>query len=107
MFQDLNRIPQELHGVDVMRVRPPYLNGQGDRYRQTIVMSSFLSPQINSLFNRFARCVEGKAVLRCTYKVRAGLCLLNRGISCRHLHNTCGIFLESRTRVYISLFTPF
>eukprot|EP00884_Botryococcus_braunii_P006841 jgi/Botrbrau1/16158/Bobra.0309s0007.1 len=69
VFQGLNRVPRELHGADVMRVRLPFLNGEGARYRQTIVLSSILTPQMNSLFNRFATCIQGQAVLRCSYKV--------------------------------------
>ena len=52
VFQALNKLPEAQHGTDIMRVREPLLAGQGALYRQTILLSSFASAEMNALMNR-------------------------------------------------------
>jgi len=45
----LNKMPSQQRDVDIMRVREWMLSGQAKHYRQTIVLSSFVSAEMNSL----------------------------------------------------------
>ena len=51
LFSHLHLQPKDSHGTDFSRVRMWSLNGWAGFYRQTLVFSSFLTPEINSLFN--------------------------------------------------------
>ncbi|XP_027148863.1 U3 small nucleolar RNA-associated protein 25-like [Coffea eugenioides] len=68
VVEQLNRLPVKQHGTDIMRIRPWYLDGQAQFYRQTIILGSHLNPDINSLFNRHCLNYEGKVKLVCLYK---------------------------------------
>jgi U3 small nucleolar RNA-associated protein 25 len=48
----LNKMPSQQRDVDIMRVREWMLSGQAKHYRQTIVLSSFASAELNSLLVR-------------------------------------------------------
>lgn len=64
----MNALPQEMRDCDIQRVHESYLNGHARHLRQTVLLSSFQTPEINALFNR--RCVnyEGKVRLRTSQK---------------------------------------
>ncbi|KAG7592037.1 Digestive organ expansion factor predicted [Arabidopsis thaliana x Arabidopsis arenosa] len=64
----LNRLPSKQHGTNVMRIRPLYLDGHARFYRQSIILSSYLTPEMNSLFNRQCLNYKGKMKLACEYK---------------------------------------
>lgn len=64
----INRLPTEQHGTNVMRIRPLYLDGQARFYRQSIILSSYLTPEMNGLFNRQCLNYKGKIKLACEYK---------------------------------------
>lgn len=49
LFQNCNNVPKETHGTDVMRVHESHLNGLAKHLRQTVVLSSFPSAEINAL----------------------------------------------------------
>ncbi|KAL3513649.1 hypothetical protein ACH5RR_026366 [Cinchona calisaya] len=68
VVEQLNRLPVKQHGTDIMRIRPWYLDGQAQFYRQTILLGSHLNPDINSLFNRHCLNYGGKVKLMCPYK---------------------------------------
>ncbi|XP_078166412.1 U3 small nucleolar RNA-associated protein [Carex rostrata] len=68
VFDHLNRTPSKQHGTDIMRIRPWYLDGQAQFYRQTILLGSHLNPDINALFNRLCVSYQGKAKLNSEYK---------------------------------------
>lgn len=64
----INRLPSKQHGTNVMRIRPLYLDGQARFYRQSIILSSYLTPEMNGLFNRQCLNYKGKIKLACEYK---------------------------------------
>ncbi|KAM7477704.1 hypothetical protein LguiA_025917 [Lonicera macranthoides] len=68
VVEQLNRIPSNQHGTDIMRVRQWYLDGQAQFYRQTIILGSYLNPDINALFNHHCLNYRGKVKLACEYK---------------------------------------
>jgi hypothetical protein len=69
VFDALNRLPEAQHGADIMRVRPAYLAGRGRNVRQTVLLASFASAELNALARRCAN-VAGAARLVPTYKAR-------------------------------------
>ncbi|PIA60451.1 hypothetical protein AQUCO_00300155v1 [Aquilegia coerulea] len=68
VVEKLNHIPSKQHGTDVMRIRQWYLNGHARLYRQTILLSSYLNPDMNSLFNSQCLNYQGKVKLVTEYK---------------------------------------
>ncbi|KAF4381250.1 hypothetical protein G4B88_009578 [Cannabis sativa] len=68
VVKQLNLIPSKQHGTDVMRIRQWYLDGYARFYRQTIMLSSYLNPDINAMFNHQCVNYQGKVKLECEYK---------------------------------------
>ncbi|XP_058068370.1 protein NUCLEOLAR FACTOR 1 isoform X2 [Magnolia sinica] len=68
VVEQLNHLPSKQHGTDFMRIRQWYLNGHARFYRQTIVLGSFLNPEINALFNHLCVNYQGKVKLISEYK---------------------------------------
>ncbi|KAG8372301.1 hypothetical protein BUALT_Bualt12G0052000 [Buddleja alternifolia] len=64
----LNKLPSKQHGTDIMRIRPWYLDEQARFYRQTIILSSHINPELNALFNQHCLNYRGKIKLECKYK---------------------------------------
>lgn len=59
IFSQLNLLPKEPHGCDFSRVRSWYLDGRAKYLRQTIILSDYLSPEINSLVSKHLHNVAG------------------------------------------------
>ncbi|RWR84239.1 U3 small nucleolar RNA-associated protein 25 [Cinnamomum micranthum f. kanehirae] len=68
VVEQLNRIPSKQHGTDIMRIRQWYLDGHARFYRQTILLSSFLNPDMNGFFNHLCLNYQGKVKLISEFK---------------------------------------
>ena len=66
-FEHLNRQPQDPHGCDFSRVRQWYLDGHAKHFRQTLVYSAYLTPELNALFNQHMNNVAGKVKIMPEY----------------------------------------
>ncbi|KAI8934291.1 rRNA-binding ribosome biosynthesis protein utp25, variant 2 [Plenodomus lindquistii] len=71
VFDHLNLQPKDPHDCDFSRVRSWYLDDQARHLRQTIVLSAYLTPKINTLYNKHMRNVAGR--LKYTHDYTAGL----------------------------------
>jgi U3 small nucleolar RNA-associated protein 25 len=60
IFDNLNKLPKSTNNTDFSRVMNWYLNSNAKFNRQTILLSSFLTPEINSIWNRKCQNVSGK-----------------------------------------------
>lgn len=60
IINHLHLQPKESHGTDFARVRTWSLNGWSKYYRQTLIFSSLVLPEINSIFNRKCFNYAGK-----------------------------------------------
>ncbi|MCJ1308400.1 rRNA-binding ribosome biosynthesis protein utp25 [Agyrium rufum] len=73
IFQNMNLQPKEAHGCDFSRVRHWYLDGNAKYYRQTIVTTAFVTPDINLLFGRYMQNFSGR--IRCGKETYQGTML--------------------------------
>lgn len=67
VMSHLNLSPMEPHGCDFSRVRMFYLDDNAKYVRQTILLSSFTTPEINSLFSKHQNNLAGKLKYQETY----------------------------------------
>jgi U3 small nucleolar RNA-associated protein 25 len=67
IFKHMNLIPKDSHGCDFARVRNWYLDSQAKYLRQTIVLSQFITPELNSLSNAYMHNIAGKVKIFPTY----------------------------------------
>ncbi|KAJ1963111.1 rRNA-binding ribosome biosynthesis protein utp25 [Dipsacomyces acuminosporus] len=68
VFDHLNRIPKKDHGCDFSRVRNWYLDGTAQYRRQTIMISEYMTPEIQAVFNGYCRSIEGKVRIKPVYQ---------------------------------------
>lgn len=64
VLECLNQQPKNISNIDFSRVRNYFLEGQGENWRQLIVISKFSDPYILSTFRRFAKNIEGQLKIR-------------------------------------------
>ncbi|KAJ2546615.1 rRNA-binding ribosome biosynthesis protein utp25 [Coemansia sp. RSA 1933] len=67
LFGCLNIIPKKDHGCDFSRVRNWALEGMSQYRRQTILISEYMTPEIQALFNNSCRNIEGKLRIKPAY----------------------------------------
>jgi U3 small nucleolar RNA-associated protein 25 len=67
ILDHLNHIPKESHGCDFSRVRDWYLDGNAKYLRQTIMLSAYITPELNSLSNRYMLNNTGKLKYQPSY----------------------------------------
>lgn len=67
VFSQLNHLPKDSHGCDFSRVRHWYLDGQAKYLRQTIILSDYLTPEINALASGQLHNIAGRVKFQPTY----------------------------------------
>lgn len=80
IMDHMNLQPKEHHGCDFSRVRNWYLDGNARYLRQTIVLSSFLTPELNQIYGQYMVNIEGS--LKITPDVLEGS-IVSLGLSIR------------------------
>ena len=67
IFSKLSSTPNDLHGADIERVRPWFLDANAKYLRQTIILSSFITPEVNSLITNHTFNTAGRVKYTPTY----------------------------------------
>ncbi|KAK5064674.1 hypothetical protein LTR84_000508 [Exophiala bonariae] len=67
LFSQMNLLPKDSHGCDFSRVRHWYLEGQAKYLRQTILLSDYLTPEINALASTYLHNLSGRVKLQPSY----------------------------------------
>ncbi|EKD14426.1 uncharacterized protein L3040_005741 [Drepanopeziza brunnea f. sp. 'multigermtubi'] len=67
IFEHLNLQPKEAHGCDFSRVRSWYLDNHAKYFRQTITLSAFNTPELNTLFFNQSKNWAGKTKISAVY----------------------------------------
>ena len=73
VVEALNRLPREQHGTDIMRVREWALSGLSRHYRQTVLLSSWLSPDMNRLMAAPGCCSNYQGQVRVLPREQQGV----------------------------------
>jgi U3 small nucleolar RNA-associated protein 25 len=67
IFEHLNLQPKEAHGCDFSRVRSWYLDNNAKYFRQTITLTAFNTPELNTLFYNKSQNWSGKVKINADY----------------------------------------
>lgn len=108
IFEHLHQQPKESHDVDFSRVRMWCLNGWSKYYRQTLIFSSFVSPEMNSLFNRKCFNFAGKVKV-CSTDVPGSICQVAVQVPQAFHRFDCSTFSEAadkRFQIFINKVLP-
>lgn len=68
VFSHLNLLPKEAHGCDFSRVKTWYLDRHAGHLRQNIILSDFITPEINALSSTHTLNIAGKVKYVPIYK---------------------------------------
>jgi U3 small nucleolar RNA-associated protein 25 len=60
VFEHLNLKPKDMHDTDFSRVKQWYLDGDSKKFRQTVITSQFVFPELNTLWKN--QCLNKKRV---------------------------------------------
>ena len=60
VLDHLNKTPKSTHDTDISRVRMWAINEWSQYYRQSLMFSSFATPEINGIFNKYFKNFAGK-----------------------------------------------
>ena len=67
VLDHINLHPKEAHGCDFSRLRNWYLDGDARYYRQTVVYSAFITPDLSNIFSKRMKNIAGKIKFHSTY----------------------------------------
>ncbi|KAG0652157.1 U3 small nucleolar RNA-associated 25 [Hyphodiscus hymeniophilus] len=67
IFEHLNLQPKDAHGCDFGRVRNWYLDNNSKYFRQTIALTAFNAPELNTLFYNQSKNWAGKIKINADY----------------------------------------
>ncbi|KAJ2677945.1 rRNA-binding ribosome biosynthesis protein utp25 [Coemansia spiralis] len=67
LFSCLNLTPKKDHGCDFSRVHNWALEGMAQYRRQTVMISEYMTPEIQAVFNNNCRSLEGKIRIKPVY----------------------------------------
>lgn len=111
VMESLNQIPSDQRNIDIMRLREWYLTGHAQHYRQTIMLSSFISPEMSSIIGRTCSNHAGAVRLSPIYKgvlgsvIHAGVRLIFERIPLRHNADPSTV-LDARFEHFKSVLWP-
>ncbi|KAJ2804986.1 rRNA-binding ribosome biosynthesis protein utp25, partial [Coemansia helicoidea] len=66
-FKHMNQMPKKDHGCDFSRVRSWCLDGMARFRRQTVLLSAYMTPEIQAAFNGECRSIAGKVRFKPAY----------------------------------------
>ncbi|KAG9287018.1 hypothetical protein G9A89_022982 [Geosiphon pyriformis] len=68
IFDHINLIPKDAHDCDFARIKNWYLDGSAKYFRQTLIFSDYLTPEMNSLYNKYLLNIDGKLKIKQLYQ---------------------------------------
>ena len=60
VMSHMNKLPKESHDTDFSRIKPWYLDGLAPYFRQSILISSFDTPELRAMYNNELKNLAGK-----------------------------------------------
>lgn len=72
IFDKLNITPKEAHGCDFSRLKPWFTEEKAAYLRQSLILTRFATPEMNSLFSNKCFNIAGKLKVRPVYRGETG-----------------------------------